>query len=86
MTNNVTNIRGSNVGTSNSNDGGDGMESRVAKLEASVEYIQKDIGEIKLDIRELRSNHDRDFRILFAAIIATALGLAYLMAQGFKWI
>jgi hypothetical protein len=33
----------------------DGIEPRVAKLEASVEHIQKDIAEIKIDMREFRT-------------------------------
>jgi hypothetical protein len=61
------------------------MESRVAVLEniaKSTEGVLKDLRE---DGRELRRAQERDFRILFGAIIATALGLAGLMAKGFKW-
>jgi hypothetical protein len=64
----------------------DGMEPRVAKLEAAVEHIQQDIGEIKSDVRTLRDNARSDFRILFAAVIAVALGLAGMMARGFHWL
>jgi hypothetical protein len=32
-----------------------GMEPRVAKLEASVENIQRDIADIKTDVREFRN-------------------------------
>src|SRR4051812_18695630 len=32
-----------------------GMEPRIAKLEAAVEHIQKDIAEIKMDVREFRT-------------------------------
>jgi hypothetical protein len=32
-----------------------GMEPRIAKLEALAEHIQKDIAEIKTDVREFRS-------------------------------
>ncbi|MFA0709587.1 hypothetical protein AB4653_28140, partial [Vibrio sp. 10N.222.48.A3] len=60
----------------NGGDGGDGLDSRVAKLEASVEYIQRDISDIKGDIKDIRSdlkefhNHQRsDFRLLFGALI-----------------
>jgi hypothetical protein len=62
------------------------MEPRVAKLEAAVEHIQQDIGEIKSDVRTLRDNARSDFRILFAAIIAVAVGLAGMMARGFHWL
>jgi hypothetical protein len=77
-------------------DGGgddDGMEARVAKLEAAVEHIQSDLVEIKTELRDhrgrfdgLRDRMERDFRILFGAIIAVALALAGLMAKGFHWL
>ena len=63
-----------------------GMEPRVAKLDAAVEHIQKDASDIKVDLRTLRDNARTDFRILFGAIIAVALGLAGLMARGFHWL
>lgn len=66
------------------------MESRVAKLEALVEHIQSDITEVKGDMRELRKDigsiRTTDFRLLFGATIVSTLGLAGLMAHGFKWI
>lgn len=75
--------------------GGDngGMESRVAKLEAVAEHMQRDLSDIKSIVRghdakfdSMRDRQERDFRILFGAIIAVALGLAALMAKGFHWI
>jgi hypothetical protein len=64
----------------------DGMEPRVAKLEAAVEHIQRDIGDIKADVRALRDNARSDFHIVFGALIAVALGLAGMMARGFHWL
>ena len=74
-----------------SNGGDDGgMEARVAKLEATVGHLQTDIAELKSDVRALRVDisgiRTTDFRILFGAIIAVALGLAGLMAKGFHWL
>lgn len=74
--------------------GGDGyngdMEARVAKLEAGIEYIQRDISELKGELRTVNtaitSIRTTDFRIIFGAIIFVALGLAGLMAKGFNWI
>jgi hypothetical protein len=67
-----------------------GMESRVAKLEIAVEYIQRDIVEIKGHINALRNDvsgiRTTDFRIIFGAITTVAIGLAGLMAKGFGWI
>lgn len=62
------------------------MEARVAKLEAAVEYIQRDLGEIKIDVREIKGDAKTDFRLIFGALIFVALGLAGLMARGFHWI
>lgn len=63
-----------------------GMEARIAKLETAMEYVQRDLGEIKTDIRQIKDHARTDFRMLFGALIAVALGLAGLMAKGFHWI
>lgn len=75
--------------TLKSGDGGgisDGMEARVAKLEASSEFIQREITDLKSEIRGMRNDARSDFRLMFGAIIAVALGLAGIMAKGFGWI
>jgi hypothetical protein len=70
-----------------SGDGGyGGLEARIAKVESSIEHIQRDLADIKTDVRELRKDANRDFRILFGAIIFVALGTAGLMARGFHWL
>lgn len=67
-----------------------GMEARIAKLEASTNYIERDIKELKDDVRTIRNEiasiRNTDFRIIFGAIIFVALGLAGIMAKGFGWI
>ena len=63
-----------------------GMEARVAKLEATIEHIQEGVRDIKGDLRSIRDHARTDFRLLFGALITVALGLAALMAHGFKWI
>ena len=74
-------------------DGGDGMEARIARLEAHVEHIDKTLDEMKLDARELRAEVKEvrqeartDFRLTFGALIAVAIGLAGMMAKGFGWL
>jgi hypothetical protein len=69
------------------------MEPRVARLQASVEHIERDIAEMKVDgrsmrqaIDHLRERVDGDFRITWAGIMALGLGLAGLMAKGFGWL
>ncbi|QXI02281.1 hypothetical protein HV782_009855 [Pseudomonas monsensis] len=62
------------------------MEARVAKLETHVEYIRRDLDAVRIDVHEHRKETRADFRILFGALITTALGLAALMAKGFGWV
>lgn len=79
--------------------GGDNghMEHRLSKLEIAFEHLQKDVTEIKSDVKDLgreskvdfagvRADMQSDFRLSFGAIIAVALGLAGMMAKGFGWI
>lgn len=73
-------------GHTGGNDGGSEMEARVARLETHVEYIRRDLDVIVDDLREHRKETRSDFRILFSALITTALGLAAIMAKGFGWI
>lgn len=51
--------------------------------------LKAELGSVKTEVRTgleaARDRHDRDFRITFGAIIAVALGLATLIAKGFKW-
>jgi hypothetical protein len=78
--------RARNLKTGGGGGTSDGMEARVAKLEAAVEHIQRDTTDIKTDVRSLRDNARTDFRVLFGAIIVVALGLAGMMARGFHWL
>ncbi|AMC13332.1 hypothetical protein RL73_02495 [Liberibacter crescens] len=51
---------------------------------ANVEVRLND--KIHTEVSELRKAADRDFRILFGALIALGLGLSGLMAKGFHWL
>jgi len=62
------------------------MDQRVIKLELAAEHVQRDLNDIKTDVREIRRDMRTDFRLLFGALIAVALGLAGLMARGFHWL
>ncbi|MFN3075499.1 MAG: hypothetical protein ABT940_01185 [Alphaproteobacteria bacterium] len=72
------------------NSGGDGhdggMESRIAKLEAGMEHVQRNVGDLRVDYRDFRKAVDRDFRLTWGMVIAGFLGLAWLMAKGFHWL
>lgn len=58
------------------------MEARIAKLEASGEFVRVQLTELRADVRELRA----DMKLLLGALVAVALGLAGLMAKGFHWL
>jgi hypothetical protein len=66
------------------------LEARVARLEIHVEHVERDIAELKAEVRSMRLAMDRDFRITWAGIIALGVGLGVglsgLMAKGFGWL
>jgi hypothetical protein len=62
------------------------LEPRVAKRETHIEYVRRDVGELHVDFREHRKETRTDFRLLFGALITTALGLAAMMGKGFGWL
>ena len=57
------------------------IESDVAVLKNDVAHIQGDVSELRTELRGVRQTQERDFRILFGAIISVALGLSVLMAR-----
>ncbi len=61
------------------------MEARIGKLETDVEYIKRAVSELRTDVRELRSHQERDFRLLFGAIVFVALGISGMVAKQFGW-
>ncbi|MEZ0583464.1 hypothetical protein ACA373_10885 [Erwinia sp. STN24] len=72
------------------------MQVKIAKLESNVDNIKNHISDIRTDLREMRYDIDKlninlrlemksDFRLMFAALITSVLGLAALMAKGFYW-
>lgn len=66
----------------NGNNGGGGMEVRIAKLEAHTEHIQSDITEIKSELKDFRKEVKADFRWL----IGIGFALIGVIAKGFHWI
>lgn len=72
------------------------MQVKIAKLESDVDNIKNHISDIRTDLREMRYDIDKlninlrleiksDFRLMFAALITSVLGLAAMMAKGFYW-
>ncbi len=64
----------------------DGIKVDVAVLKADVHYIKHDMSDMKSDIRVVKDRQERDFRLLFGAIIFVALGMTGVMAKGFGWL
>ncbi|MFY7960264.1 MAG: hypothetical protein ACOVVK_09325 [Elsteraceae bacterium] len=62
------------------------MEARIAKVEAGIEHLVRETQSMRADIRDIRSEHRADFRLTWGGMIALAIGLAAMMAKGFKWI
>lgn len=63
-----------------------GMEARVARLESDMEYVKRDVSEIKGDLKDFRKEAREDFRVTFGVIVFVAIGLAGIMAKGFGWL
>jgi hypothetical protein len=68
------------------------MEARVAVLEEIASATKQATMDLRHEVREtnrrvdaLRDAVENNFRIMFGALITTALGLAALMAKGFHW-
>ncbi len=71
----------------------DDMEARLRVLEEIAAGTKTILAEIRADQRAMRAEllamdqrHERDFRVTFAAIITTTLGLAYLIAHIAHWL
>lgn len=83
--NNVVRTTASTLETGGGGGESGGMEARVAVLEQIAKSTEAVLKELRDDAKELRRNQERDFRLTWAGMIAIALGLAGLMAKGFKW-
>ena len=62
--------------------GGGGMEVQIAKLRSDVDHINREVSDIKIDVREIRKQSRTDFLITWGGLF----GLAGLLAKGFGWI
>jgi hypothetical protein len=66
------------------------MKADIREMRGEMHGGNKDLrgemGELRGEMGELRKQARDDFRILFASLITTALGLSGLMAKGFHWL
>jgi hypothetical protein len=69
------------------------MEARIARPEADFSHMSRDVGRfesgmahVAANLQHVRERQERDFRLLFGAIISVALGLGAVLAKGFGWL
>lgn len=74
--------------TAGGHDGGmpPDLPERVAILDTHVAHIREDISTLKGDVRDIRKDMRVDFRLTWAGLFVVAIGLAGMMAKGFKWL
>lgn len=80
----VTNISdwGSPRGHKSDGEPPDMLEARVARLESDVDYIKRDISEMKVDVKDIRAHQRSDFRWVIGGFVA----LLGVLAKGFGWL
>lgn len=74
------------MGGGGGNDGMDVIKYRLDSLEKRFDRLDVRLDKVDVRLDKIDDRHDRDFRVLFGALIAVALGLAGLMAKGFHWL
>jgi len=66
------------------------IRSEVRDIRSEMGQLRSDMGQLRSDthseLGKLRDVHERDFRILFGAIIVVAIGIASIMAKAFGWL
>ena len=58
-------------------------DARIAQLEELIEYVQRDIAEMKTDLEILRRS---DLHLALVVGLAVAIALAALLAKVFHWL
>ena len=65
------------------------MRRDIQETHRRIDETNRRMDELRADTNrrfdEMRDRHDRDFRLMFGALITAVLGLAALMAKGFHW-
>jgi hypothetical protein len=69
------------------------LEVEIAKLSTAVEFLSKSITQLDgclvilgTELSKMQDQFRTDFRLTWAGLIVASIGLAGLMAHGFKWI
>jgi hypothetical protein len=63
-----------------------GLEEITASIKLSLAAVAAELRDLRTDLRDMRQRQERDFRLLFGAIIFAALSLAGLIARTEHWI
>lgn len=62
------------------------VETRLAVVETKLGSVEVSMVRVETAVIHMQDNARTDFRVTFGALIATALGLAAMMAKGFHWL
>jgi hypothetical protein len=73
------------------------LERIAEQTDATLRDIRSELRDFRIEMRELRQDmhaglnevrrvHERDFRLTFGALIATAVGVASLIARSVHWL
>lgn len=77
----IESLRNNKANKTSSNGGGGDMETRIAKLESDVEYIKRDIGEIKTELK----GHSDDFKAIRSELTEIKLQRSEMKIDMMKW-
>lgn len=64
----------------------DSLRDRIESMRDPIDGMRDRMDAVRDRMDGLRDRMERDFRVLFGALIAVTLGLAGLMAKGFHWL
>lgn len=59
------------------------LRTDMRDLRSELRHFQT---EVRADFRIVRDQARLDFRLLFGALISVAIGMAAMMAKGFRWL
>ena len=79
----TTNVKSPTIG--GGNDGGDDLESRLAKVEARVESIDTTLSDVKLDIREMKKDIS-DIKVAIPAATNKLILVMIAVVGAFKYL
>jgi predicted nucleic acid-binding Zn-ribbon protein len=61
------------------------VKNDIGHLKEEMTEVRRDVREIRNDIGGLRTQDEKNFRLLFGALMTVAIGLSAMIGHGFKW-